>query len=189
MLSHRGLGLAPGSFCSDAEQGHRYRVPAANACGVGTGEAMNYALFDHPPGGQSAGSRCGGDADGRPAEPRTRWSVPDLTEPPWLPSLLFTEDLDIFSCGDKVGPSLRCFSDERRRHPASPRGVLTVNWQGTPSPAGGPPSVPGYRESKLGCGGCLLCAFLWKKASAVGSPLGGGGDWALVPEHLMEPHA
>lgn len=150
---------------------------------------MNYALFDHPPGGQSAGSRCGGDADGRPAEPRTRWSVPDLTEPPWLPSLLFTEDLDIFSCGDKVGPSLRCFSDERRRHPASPRGVLTVNWQGTPSPAGGPPSVPGYRESKLGCGGCLLCAFLWKKASAVGSPLGGGGDWALVPEHLMEPHA
>ena len=85
MLSHRGLGLAPGSFCSDAEQGHRYRVPAANACGVGAGEAMNYALFDHPPGGQSAGSRCGGDADGRPAEPRTRWSVPDLTEPPWLP--------------------------------------------------------------------------------------------------------
>ncbi|XP_069436500.1 coiled-coil domain-containing protein 138 isoform X3 [Ovis canadensis] len=39
------------------------------------------------------------------------------------------EDLDIFSCGDKVGPSLRCFSDERRRHPASLRGVLTVNWQ------------------------------------------------------------
>uniref|UniRef100_A0A4W2CHY2 Coiled-coil domain containing 138 n=1 Tax=Bos indicus x Bos taurus TaxID=30522 RepID=A0A4W2CHY2_BOBOX len=39
------------------------------------------------------------------------------------------EDLDIFCCGDKVGPSLRCFSDERRRRPTSPRGVLTVNWQ------------------------------------------------------------
>lgn len=32
-----------------------------------------------------------------------------------------------------------------------------------------------------------MAPFLWKKASAVGSPLGGGGDWALlVPEHLME---
>ncbi|XP_025116888.2 coiled-coil domain-containing protein 138 isoform X2 [Bubalus bubalis] len=39
------------------------------------------------------------------------------------------EDLDIFCCGDKVGPSLRCFSDERRRRSTSPRGVLTVNWQ------------------------------------------------------------
>ncbi|XP_061011346.1 coiled-coil domain-containing protein 138 isoform X3 [Dama dama] len=53
---------------------------------------------------------------------------PDVAErrrrPPRTP-----EDLDIFSCGDKVGPTLRCFSDERRRRPASPRGVLTVNWQ------------------------------------------------------------
>ncbi|KAF4016338.1 hypothetical protein G4228_008229 [Cervus hanglu yarkandensis] len=53
---------------------------------------------------------------------------PDVAErrrrPPRTP-----EDLDIFSCGDKVGPTLRCFSDERRRRPVSPRGVLTVNWQ------------------------------------------------------------
>ncbi|XP_043324604.1 coiled-coil domain-containing protein 138 isoform X6 [Cervus canadensis] len=57
---------------------------------------------------------------------------PDVAErrrrPPRTP-----EDLDIFSCGDKVGPTLRCFSDERRRRPVSPRGVLTVNWQGLPS--------------------------------------------------------
>ena len=74
--------------------------------------------------------------------------MPDLTEPPRLPSLLFTEDLDIFSCGNKVGPSLRCFSDERRRRPASPRGVLTVNWQGTPSPAGGHPPPLGIEKPR-----------------------------------------
>ncbi|XP_020758099.2 coiled-coil domain-containing protein 138 isoform X3 [Odocoileus virginianus] len=65
----------------------------------------------------------GGGCLGEPGRRR-----PDVAEqrrrPPRTP-----EDLDIFSCGDKVGPSLRCFSDERRRRPASPRGVLTVNWQ------------------------------------------------------------
>ncbi|XP_057597723.1 coiled-coil domain-containing protein 138 isoform X3 [Hippopotamus amphibius kiboko] len=42
------------------------------------------------------------------------------------------EDLDIYSCGDKGGPSLRWYFHERKRDSASPRGALkrgTVNWQ------------------------------------------------------------
>ncbi|XP_052504903.1 coiled-coil domain-containing protein 138 isoform X2 [Budorcas taxicolor] len=89
---------------------------------------------------RGAGSRRARASEDRCASPRERAQAypaktwpgrrrQDVAErrrrrPPRTP-----EDLDIFSCGDKVGPSLRCFSDERRRHPASPRGVLTVNWQ------------------------------------------------------------
>ncbi|XP_069436503.1 coiled-coil domain-containing protein 138 isoform X6 [Ovis canadensis] len=88
---------------------------------------------------RGAGSRRARASEDRCASPRERAQAypaktwpgrrrQDVAErrrrPPRTP-----EDLDIFSCGDKVGPSLRCFSDERRRHPASLRGVLTVNWQ------------------------------------------------------------
>ncbi|KAB0395613.1 hypothetical protein E2I00_018837, partial [Balaenoptera physalus] len=41
-------------------------------------------------------------------------------------------DFGFYSRGDEAGPSLRCYSDERRRGPASPRGALkrgTVSWQ------------------------------------------------------------
>ncbi|XP_036729338.1 coiled-coil domain-containing protein 138 isoform X3 [Balaenoptera musculus] len=56
---------------------------------------------------------------------------PDVAErrrrPPRTP-----EDFGFYSRGDEAGPSLRCYSDERRRGPASPRGALkrgTVSWQ------------------------------------------------------------
>ncbi|XP_061066578.1 coiled-coil domain-containing protein 138 isoform X2 [Eubalaena glacialis] len=66
---------------------------------------------------------------GCPAEPGRR--RPDVAErrrrPPPTP-----EDFGFYSRGDEAGPSLRCYSDERRRGPASPRGALkrgTVSWQ------------------------------------------------------------
>ncbi|XP_059883172.1 coiled-coil domain-containing protein 138 isoform X7 [Delphinus delphis] len=66
---------------------------------------------------------------GCPAEPGRR--RPDVAEwrrrPPCTP-----EDFGFCSRGDEAGPSLRCYSDERRRGPASPRGALkrgTVRWQ------------------------------------------------------------
>ncbi|XP_067560077.1 coiled-coil domain-containing protein 138 isoform X2 [Pseudorca crassidens] len=66
---------------------------------------------------------------GCPAEPGRR--RPDVVEwrrrPPCTP-----EDFGFCSRGDEAGPSLRCYSDERRRGPASPRGALkrgTVRWQ------------------------------------------------------------
>nr|XP_033694154.1 coiled-coil domain-containing protein 138 isoform X8 [Tursiops truncatus] len=66
---------------------------------------------------------------GCPVEPGRR--RPDVAEwrrrPPCTP-----EDFGFCSRGDEAGPSLRCYSDERRRGPASPRGALkrgTVRWQ------------------------------------------------------------
>ncbi|XP_057414086.1 coiled-coil domain-containing protein 138 isoform X6 [Balaenoptera acutorostrata] len=70
-----------------------------------------------------------GVGGGCPAEPGRR--RPDVAErrrrPPRTP-----EDFGFYSRGDEAGPSLRCYSDERRRGPASPRGALkrgTVSWQ------------------------------------------------------------
>ncbi|XP_029087560.1 coiled-coil domain-containing protein 138 isoform X4 [Monodon monoceros] len=70
-----------------------------------------------------------GVGGGCPAEPGRR--RPDVAErrrrPPRTP-----EDFGFCSRGDEAGPSLRCYSDERRRGPASPRGALkrgTVSWQ------------------------------------------------------------
>ncbi|XP_066863080.1 coiled-coil domain-containing protein 138 isoform X8 [Kogia breviceps] len=70
-----------------------------------------------------------GVGGGCPAEPgRQR---PDVAErrrrPPCTP-----EDFGFCSRGDEAGPSLRCYSDERRRGPAPHRGALkrgTVSWQ------------------------------------------------------------
>ncbi|XP_059883168.1 coiled-coil domain-containing protein 138 isoform X3 [Delphinus delphis] len=71
---------------------------------------------------------------GCPAEPGRR--RPDVAEwrrrPPCTP-----EDFGFCSRGDEAGPSLRCYSDERRRGPASPRGALkrgTVRWQAVAEP-------------------------------------------------------
>ncbi|XP_036729351.1 coiled-coil domain-containing protein 138 isoform X14 [Balaenoptera musculus] len=70
-----------------------------------------------------------GVGGGCPSEPGRR--RPDVAErrrrPPRTP-----EDFGFYSRGDEAGPSLRCYSDERRRGPASPRGALkrgTVSWQ------------------------------------------------------------
>uniref|UniRef100_A0A8C0E6D6 Coiled-coil domain containing 138 n=1 Tax=Balaenoptera musculus TaxID=9771 RepID=A0A8C0E6D6_BALMU len=85
------------------------------------------------------GRLCRAGAPGGPARPGHRSVVlfqpgrrrPDVAErrrrPPRTP-----EDFGFYSRGDEAGPSLRCYSDERRRGPASPRGALkrgTVSWQ------------------------------------------------------------
>lgn len=84
---------------------------------------------------------------------RMRSLISNLSEQP-LQSFLFTEDFGFCSRGDEAGPSLRCYSDERRRGPASPRGALkrgTVSWQGSPSPARASPGRLGKLRRVRGC--------------------------------------
>uniref|UniRef100_A0A8C9BX27 Uncharacterized protein n=1 Tax=Phocoena sinus TaxID=42100 RepID=A0A8C9BX27_PHOSS len=93
---------------------------------------------------------CYGVGGGYPAEVRSCPACRPMPSP---------RDFGFCSRGDEAGPSLRCYSDERRRGPASPRGALkrgTVSWQGSPSPAR---ASPGHLGKLRRVRGCLCVCF------------------------------